>query len=201
MKALNDRVICKLANMPEKTKGGILLPDQAFKDGEAKINIGLVVSAGEGVTLHNGEKISVGVKKGDVIAWEQFGALRMEILGPKMVCVRSEDIGGQLEEGEYDMGWFEDFEGGQHSLVDKIVKDEQTKIITSQTGEVVKDCECETQCQECGLKDSIKLKVLDATIGKVDDSNLPDCRSCGKPSLKVTKKKIQFATKERLITV
>ena len=80
MKALNDRVICRLCNMPDKTKGGILLPKQAFQDGEAKINMGRVISAGDGMVLRNGEIIPVKVKEGDVIVWEQFGALRMEIL-------------------------------------------------------------------------------------------------------------------------
>ncbi len=31
MIALNDRVIAKVSNMPEKTKGGIILPTQNFK--------------------------------------------------------------------------------------------------------------------------------------------------------------------------
>lgn len=113
MKALNDRVLVKLANMPEKTKGGVYLPTANFQDGQAKINIGKVLKAGDGMTLRNGEVVPVKVKEGDVVAWEQFGGLRFEILGPKIVCIRSEDIGAILEVGEYDDGWFEEFEGGQ----------------------------------------------------------------------------------------
>lgn len=113
MKALNDRVLVKLANMPEKTKGGVYLPTTNFQDGQAKINIGKVLAAGDGMVLRNGEVVPVKVKEGDVIVWEQFGGIRFEILGPKTVCIRSEDIGAILEVGEYEDGWFEDFADGQ----------------------------------------------------------------------------------------
>ena len=121
MIALNDRVIAKVSNMPEKTKGGIILPTQNFQEGQAKINIGKVLAAGPGLTLRNGEVIKVPVKAGDVIVWEQYGALRFEILGPKIVCIRAEDIGAILDSSEYDEGWFEEFDGGQDAINDDAV--------------------------------------------------------------------------------
>lgn len=186
MKALNDRVICKLCNMPDKTKGGILLPKQAFQDGEAKINIGRVISAGDGMMLRNGEIIPVKVKEGDVIVWEQFGALRMEILGPRTVCVRSEDIGAILDKTEYDDGWFEDFEGGEHAENLEKTFENRKKILA--VGEIEREnkCTCDVMCTKCGFEDQIKLDWIDKLT--VDESGMPKCAKCFTNTMKITKK-------------
>lgn len=191
MQALNDRVICKLSNMPEKTKGGVILPVQNFQDGEAKINIGKVLSAGDGLVLRNGEVIKVKVKPGDVIVWEQFGALRFEILGPRTVCIRSEDIGAVLDKGEYDDGWFEEFDGGQASQNKDATLEFKEKMDAVDTGRQDK-CSCEIICNECGNKVDIELPWLDINLASVDDSSLPVCERCEKRAMKVSKKNINL---------
>ncbi len=191
MEALNDRVICKLANMPEKTKGGVLLPVQQFQDGEAKINIGKVLKAGPGMVLRNGEVIKVGVKEGDVVVWEQFGALRFEILGPHTVCVRSEDLGAVLSKDEYDDGWFEDFVEGQEKENKDAVIDFKKEMDAVDVA-LPDTCSCELICQECGVKSDKELPWLDKNLASVDDSNLEPCWSCGKPAMKISKKNINL---------
>jgi chaperonin GroES len=187
MRALNDRVIVKMANMPEKTAGGILIPKGTIKDGEAKINIGKVISCGDGMVLRTGEVVACKVKAGDVIVWEQFGGIRFEILGPRFVCVRSEDIGGILDKSEYDEGWFEDFKEDYKTPTD-IGRDkfkEQMSEVVSKSDE----CNCELLCNECGNTQDVILKWRDEF--SVDDSNLPACDKCKKPALKVSKKEVR----------
>jgi chaperonin GroES len=188
MIALNDRVIAKVSNMPEKTNGGIILPTQNFQEGQAKINIGRVLAAGPGLTLRNGEVIKVPVKAGDVIVWEQYGALRFEILGPKIVCIRAEDIGAILDPSEYDEGWFEEFDGGQDAINDDAVS-AYAKEQRDNQGKLPDLCECELLCQECGAKENIALPWKDS-MGTVDDALLATqlCYKCNKPAYKVSKK-------------
>ncbi len=100
MRAINDRVIIRVGYMVESA-GKLVLASDTIDNGRIALNIGKVISAGEGVTLRTGELIPVKVKEGDVIVWEQFGAIRFEVLGPDVVCVRSEDIGAVLDETEY----------------------------------------------------------------------------------------------------
>jgi len=102
MIAKNDRVICRLGIMPEKTVGGIILADTTQKDGQAKINIGKVVDFGPGMKLLSGEFIQgYDGKRGDIICWEQFGGIAYEVVEKGLVCVRNSDIGCVLEPGEY----------------------------------------------------------------------------------------------------
>lgn len=189
MIAQNDRVIAKMANMPEKTTGGIYLPQQKFEDGKAKINIGIVLSAGPGMTLRTGEYVPVNVKKDDVIVWEQFGGLQFEILGPRTICIRAEDIGAVLDKSEYDLGWFDDYEEGTSpdEIKQKAIDDFKTEERKSESKNV-SGCDCELLCNECGNKMDIVLKWKDAFT--VDDSNLPACDNCKKPAMKVSKKNV-----------
>lgn len=99
MKAINDRVFCKVAFIG--AQGKIVLASETIDNGKLKLNIGKVLSAGDGVTLRTGEVLPVKVKEGDVVIWEQFGAIHFEVLGPSVICVRAEDIGGILDEVDW----------------------------------------------------------------------------------------------------
>jgi|SRR6185369_1262404 len=101
MIAVNDRVICRVAYMPESTSGKIILATSAVDNGKTKLNVGKVISAGPGILLRTGEWIPNIVKKDDVIVWESFGAIQFEVIGKDVVCTRSEDIGCVLEESEW----------------------------------------------------------------------------------------------------
>lgn len=100
MKAINDRVIIRVGYVPESS-GGIVLAQTTIDNGRLAFNVGKVIAAGPGVTLRTGEFIPVCVKKDDIVVWEQFGAVRFEVIGPGIVCVRAEDIGGILDEEEW----------------------------------------------------------------------------------------------------
>jgi chaperonin GroES len=61
LKPLGDRVIVKVLEAEEKTKGGIILPDTA-KDRPQE---GEVVAVGSGRLLDNGERVPLEVKVDD----------------------------------------------------------------------------------------------------------------------------------------
>ena len=120
MKATNDRIICKLAYMPESTSGKIILAQTTIDNGKTKLNIGKVLSVGPGMTLRTGEFIPNCVKEGDVVVWEQFGAIEFEVVGKDIVCTRSEDVGCILEESEWK---------GRYLFDDNEIQEHQNKIL------------------------------------------------------------------------
>jgi co-chaperonin GroES (HSP10) len=149
MRALNDRVLVKMANMPEKTEGGIIMPDRVLRDGQAKINIGKVLAVGGGITLRTGEVIPVRARVGEVVVWEQYGGVLFEILGKGIMCIRSEDIGAILEPGEYQDTWFSDEVEAQNVQNNLDAFEKQRKKLR----EVV-ETKCERICAECGFEGS-----------------------------------------------
>ncbi|MFA5149665.1 MAG: co-chaperone GroES family protein [Candidatus Omnitrophota bacterium] len=93
MIALNDRIIVKKLKLPEKTSGGIYVPDTAKEDSKIRLNVGKVISIGPGTRTVSGDYLSRFVGEvGDFIVWEQFGDLNAEILGKGMCAVRTEDL-------------------------------------------------------------------------------------------------------------
>ena len=108
MQAVNDRVIILKASVPEKTSSGFYIPQTASSDAKVKLNVGRVLSCGEGLKFSTGEFVSPVCKKGDVVMWEQFGGFSAEVLGKNVMVVRYEDILCVLDSGEYDNYVFEE---------------------------------------------------------------------------------------------
>ena len=63
LKPLGDRIVVKVVNHEEKTRGGIVLPDTA----KEKPTEGEVIAVGTGKVLENGQKLPLEVKVGDRI--------------------------------------------------------------------------------------------------------------------------------------
>ena len=61
LKPLGDRIVVKVLEREEKTKGGLFLPDTA----KEKPTEGEVVAVGTGKILDNGQKQPVELKVGD----------------------------------------------------------------------------------------------------------------------------------------
>ena len=105
MRAVNDRIYILKAIVPEKTKGGVIIPDGSTADVKVKLNIGKVLSVGPGSKLIDGTYIKPQCKVGDVIQWEQFGDIEAGVSGmERVVVVRWEDVIGILDDKDYD-GW------------------------------------------------------------------------------------------------
>ena len=115
MKALNDKLIVKKLSLPEKTAGGLYMPDTAKEKSLDKLNVGVVVSFGPGTVTVSGEFLP-GYRGavGDIVVWEVFGHTEAKILGENYVFVRSEDLTAQITKEEAEkMGFSFDNEAGK----------------------------------------------------------------------------------------
>jgi len=88
LKPLADRVVVKVLESEEKTKGGIFLPDTAKeKPQQAK-----VVAVGPGKVLEDGTRVSVEVKEGDVVLFAKYAGTEVKIDGTEYLVIGEKDI-------------------------------------------------------------------------------------------------------------
>ncbi|NLJ25180.1 MAG: co-chaperone GroES [Firmicutes bacterium] len=88
LKPLGDRVVVRVMEQEEKTKGGIVLPDTA----KEKPQKGKVVAVGPGKLLDSGERAPMDVKVGDRIIYAQYGGTEVEVEGDEYLILRESDI-------------------------------------------------------------------------------------------------------------
>ena len=73
---LFDRVLVQRAEAAAKSKGGILIPEQA----KGKVREGVVVAAGPGARNETtGQVLPMSVKVGDTVVLPEFGGAKIEL--------------------------------------------------------------------------------------------------------------------------
>ncbi len=88
LKPLADKVVVKILDSEEKTKGGIFLPDTAKeKPQQAK-----VIAVGPGKTLDDGKKSPLDVKEGDVVLFAKYSGTEVKIDGVEYLVISEKDI-------------------------------------------------------------------------------------------------------------
>ncbi|RYY00746.1 co-chaperone GroES [bacterium] len=88
LRPLSDRVVVKVLESEEKTKGGIFLPDTA----KEKPQQATVVAVGPGKTLDDGTKSPVDVKEGDVILFAKYSGTEVKLEGTEYLVIAEKDI-------------------------------------------------------------------------------------------------------------
>jgi chaperonin GroES len=88
VKPLADRVIVKPLEAEEKTKGGIIIPDNA----KEKPQKGEVVAVGPGKIADNGQKITMELKKGDKVLYGKYSGTEVTVDGSDLLIMRESDI-------------------------------------------------------------------------------------------------------------
>jgi len=88
LKPLGERVVLKLVEQEEKTKGGILLPDSA----KEKPQKGKVLAVGTGKVLESGEKIPLDVQVGDRVIFARYSGTEVKVEGEEYLIVSERDI-------------------------------------------------------------------------------------------------------------
>jgi chaperonin GroES len=88
VKPLADRVIVKPLEAEEKTKGGIIIPDNA----KEKPQKGEVISVGPGKIADNGTKITMELKKGDKVLYGKYSGTEVTVDGSDYLIMRESDI-------------------------------------------------------------------------------------------------------------
>ena len=87
---LADRVLLKVLEAKETTKGGIVLPDSA----KEKPQEGKIVAVGTGRIDDDGKMTPLQVKKGDTVLFGKYSGTELEVDGEEYLMVKEEDILG-----------------------------------------------------------------------------------------------------------
>ena len=93
VRPLNDKVLIKRVDAPEKTKGGIIIPDTATE----KPQEGEVVAVGKGKVLENGSTRPLDVKKGDRVLFGKYGGTEISFKGDDYVILDETEILAKIE--------------------------------------------------------------------------------------------------------
>ena len=94
VRPLFDKVLVKRSDAEDKTKGGILLPDNA----KEKPQRGKVLSVGEGKVLKDGTRKKVDVKKGDEILFASYSGTEIKIDDEEYLIIEESNILGIIED-------------------------------------------------------------------------------------------------------
>ena len=87
---LHDRVLIKVLDSEEKTKGGIIIPDTA----KEKPQEGEVVAVGPGVKNEDGKLVPMDVKMGDIVLFGKWSGTEVKIDGKEYSIMKESDIMG-----------------------------------------------------------------------------------------------------------
>ena len=87
---LHDRVLIKVLDSEEKTKGGIIIPDTA----KEKPQEGEVVAVGPGSKTEDGKIIKMDVKIGDRVLFGKWSGTEVKIDGKEYSIMKESDIMG-----------------------------------------------------------------------------------------------------------
>jgi len=89
-KPLKDRVLVKYSDEPEKSKGGLYIPDTA----KEKPQKGEVVAVGPGRITDDGKQQAMDVKVGDTVLFEKYAGSKINIDDQEYLIIREDDILG-----------------------------------------------------------------------------------------------------------
>lgn len=93
LRPLSDHVVVETI-VEEKKKGGIILPDTVEKERSEK---GKVIAIGLGKLDKDGKRISMEVKKGDVVLFTKYSPNEVKVDGKEYLIIKEEDILAILE--------------------------------------------------------------------------------------------------------
>ena len=90
---LGDRVVIRRVEEEAKSKGGIIIPDNA----KEKPQEGEVISVGPGARDEDGKRIPIDVAAGDRILFGRWSGSEVKIDGEELLIMKEADILGVLD--------------------------------------------------------------------------------------------------------
>ncbi len=87
---LHDRVVVRRIDAEEKTKGGIIIPDNA----KEKPQEGEVIAVGPGARDESGKLQALDVKAGDRVLFGKWSGTEVRIDGEDLLIMKESDIMG-----------------------------------------------------------------------------------------------------------
>src|SRR5881227_2288903 len=91
---LHDRVVVRRIEGEEKTKGGIIIPDNA----KEKPQEGEVIAVGPGARDENGKVVPLDLKAGDRVLFGKWSGTEVRIDGEDLLIMKESDIMGVVEQ-------------------------------------------------------------------------------------------------------
>lgn len=88
IKPLADRVVVKASDEPQKTKGGIVLPDTA----KEKPQEGKIVAVGEGKKNDDGKVVALSLKVGDKVLYGKYSGTEITVDGEEYLIIKEDDV-------------------------------------------------------------------------------------------------------------
>ncbi len=89
---LHDRVVVKRLEGEEKSKGGIIIPDNA----KEKPQEGVIVAVGPGGRDEAGKLIPIDLKKGDKILFGKWSGTEVKLDGEDLLIMKESDVMGVI---------------------------------------------------------------------------------------------------------
>ena len=90
---LHDRVVVKRLEGEEKTKGGIIIPDNA----KEKPQEGEVIAVGPGARDEAGKLVPLDIKAGDRVLFGKWSGSEIKLDGEDLLIMKESDIMGVIE--------------------------------------------------------------------------------------------------------
>ncbi|MBZ9672470.1 co-chaperone GroES [Mesorhizobium sp. ES1-3] len=90
---LHDRVVIRRAEGDTKSKGGIIIPDNA----KEKPQEGEVIAVGPGARDEKGALVPLDVKAGDLVLFGKWSGTEIRIDGEDLLIMKEADIMGVIE--------------------------------------------------------------------------------------------------------
>ncbi len=91
-KPLRDRLLVQYSEEPEKSSGGIFIPDTA----KEKPQKGEVIAVGPGRVTDDGKLQKMEIKVGDVVLFEKYSGSKINIDDNEYLIIREDDILGTI---------------------------------------------------------------------------------------------------------
>lgn len=92
-KPLKDRVLVRYSDEPQKSSGGIYIPDTA----KEKPQKGEIIAVGTGKVSEDGKVHPIEVKVGDVVLFEKYSGSKINIDNEEFLIIKEDDILGIVE--------------------------------------------------------------------------------------------------------
>jgi chaperonin GroES len=90
---LKDRLLVKYSDEPEKSSGGLYIPDTA----KEKPQKGEVIAAGPGKITDDGKLQKMDVKVGDIVLFEKYSGSKINIDNEEYLIIKEDDVLGIVE--------------------------------------------------------------------------------------------------------
>ncbi|HEX7839346.1 MAG TPA: co-chaperone GroES [Kofleriaceae bacterium] len=95
IRPLYDRILAQRVGEPDRTSGGLFIPDNA----KEKPLEAVVIAVGSGKLLANGTIQPIAIKPGDKVLIAKYSGSDVKLVGKDQIIVREDDVLAVLEEG------------------------------------------------------------------------------------------------------